>query len=516
MAAIVSDNIRILNARNFVSGILTSTNSYYTFVGLPNPQDIQSDWNDNPPTPTDNFTSEWDTWDTMVALKKINDSDVRLVVKKYTWSSGTTYDYYRHDYSVTNPPINSSGTSLYGSKYYVVNSDNRVYICLQNGTTPENPEGNPSLDEPTFVDLEPRNAGNSGDGYIWKYLYTIKPNELIKFDSTEYMPVPTNWETNDEHSEVRLNAVDGSLKTVVIKNRGVGIGTANRTYTRVPIKGDGSGAECTVVVNNDQQIDSVTVSNQGSGYTFGNVDLSAGGVPDAESLPILDVIIPPSGGHGKDIYKELGSTNVLLYSRIENDVENPDFIVGNEISRIGIVKNPNSFGTSQLLSIDKASAVYALRLTGAGYSSATYTPDSIINQTVSTGATAYGKVVSYDRTTGVLKYWQDKTLSGFSTAGIAQTTPPFGYNLTRFTSSPESGGSVSITGGTTTLSISTSFSGFSTSINSKTYFLGQRFTNGLSNPEVKKYSGDIIYIDNRPSITRSSNQKEDIKVILQF
>jgi hypothetical protein len=170
-----------------------------------------------------------------------------------------------------------------------------------------------------------------------------------------------------------------------------------------------------------------------------------------------------------------------------------------------------------LLSIDKASAVYALRLTGAGYSSATYTPDSIINQTVSTGTTAYGKVVSYDRTTGVLKYWQDKTLSGFSTAGIAQTTPPFGYNLTRFTSSPESGGSVSITGGTTTLSISTSFSGFSTSINSKTYFLGQRFTNGLSNPEVKKYSGDIIYIDNRPSITtRSSNQKEDIKVILQF
>jgi hypothetical protein len=38
----------------------------------------------------------------------------------------------------------------------------------------------------------------------------------------------------------------------------------------------------------------------------------------------------------------------------------------------------------------------------------------------------------------------------------------------------------------------------------------------LSNPEVKKYSGSIIYVDNRPSITRSSNQKEDIKVILQF
>ena len=39
---------------------------------------------------------------------------------------------------------------------------------------------------------------------------------------------------------------------------------------------------------------------------------------------------------------------------------------------------------------------------------------------------------------------------------------------------------------------------------------------GISGPEVKRYSGDIIYVDNRPSIVRSVNQKEDIKVILQF
>ena len=30
---------------------------------------------------------------------------------------------------------------------------------------------------------------------------------------------------------------------------------------------------------------------------------------------------------------------------------------------------------------------------------------------------------------------------------------------------------------------------------------------GVANPEVKKHSGNIIYVDNRPSITRSSNQK---------
>ena len=38
---------------------------------------------------------------------------------------------------------------------------------------------------------------------------------------------------------------------------------------------------------------------------------------------------------------------------------------------------------------------------------------------------------------------------------------------------------------------------FQTSINNKTYYLGQTFTSGLSNPEVKKYSGtcSILIID---------------------
>ena len=516
MAAIITDQIRILNAKNFVAGVTTSTNSYYSFIGLPNATDIQSDWDTTPPSPKDNFDEENNYWDTMIALKKINASDVRQVIQKRVWSSGTIYDMYRHDYSRSNTAKVSGATNLYSSSFYVLNSDYRVYICLQNGTNPENPNGKPSLDEPTFTDLEPRSAGSSGDGYIWKYLYTIKPNDIVKFDSTDFMPVPSDWETGTENSAVRDNAVDGSIKIVTITNRGVGVGTANRTYTRVPIRGDGTGAECTIVVNNDQQVESVVVSSQGSGYTYGNVDLAAGAAPTGTTIPTFDVIITPQGGHGYNIYRELGAYNVLLYSRIENDVENPDFITGNQIARVGIVKDPKSFASSQILTLDKASALPALRLTGVGYSSATFTADSYIYQTVSTGTTAVGRVVSYDQTTGVLKYWQDRTFAGFTTSGIGITNPSYGYDLTEFTSFPSTGGSITVTGGSVNLSISTSFTGLSTVINSRTYYLGQSFTNGIASPEVKKYSGSIIYVDNRPSITRSSNQKEDIKVILQF
>jgi hypothetical protein len=514
MAAIITDQIRILNAKNFVANVGVGT--YYSFIGLPNPSDYQSDWDGNPPSPKDNFDQENDYWDTMIALKKINASDVRQVITKRFWSSGTTYDYYRHDYSRSNTAQISGATNLYSASFYVINEDYQVYACLQNGTDPDNPNGRPSLDQPTFTDLEPRSAGSSGDGYIWKYLYTIKPSEVVKFETTDFIPVPANWSTSTDNASVRDNAIDGSIKIVTITNRGVGLGTANATYTRVPIKGDGTGAECTITINNDSKVSSVVVSNQGSGYTYGNVDLIAGGVPTGTTRPTFDVIISPKGGHGYDIYRELGAYNVLLYSRIENDNENPDFITGNQIARIGIVQNPEvTSGT--LLTVDKASAAYALRLTGAGYSSATFTADSYVKQTVSTGTTAVGRVVSYDQTTGVLKYWQDRTVSGFNTVGTAQTSPTYGFDLTEFTSSPSSGGSLAIVPSTgSNLSIDTSFTGVSTVINSRTYYLGQTFTNGVSSPEVRKYSGNIIYVDNRPAITRSSNQKEDIKVILQF
>ena len=142
----------------------------------------------------------------------------------------------------------------------------------------------------------------------------------------------------------------------------------------------------------------------------------------------------------------------------------------------------------------------------------------MVSQTVGTGVTAYGKVIAYDQTTGVLKYWQDRTIAGFNTVGTAQTVTAaiYGYNTTRFTADPTSGGNVTIVGGSSNLSISTTFTGLSTSINNRTYYLGQTFTKGVSNPEIDKYSGNMIYVDHRPSITRSSNQKEDIKIILQF
>jgi hypothetical protein len=74
MAAIVTDQFRILNANNFVESIENSSNSYYVFLGLSNPTQVgfgrTSDWNTNTPNPVDNFNNINHVSDTMIFGKK--------------------------------------------------------------------------------------------------------------------------------------------------------------------------------------------------------------------------------------------------------------------------------------------------------------------------------------------------------------------------------------------------------------------------------------------------------------
>ena len=67
------------------------------------------------------------------------------------------------------------------------------------------------------------------------------------------------------------------------------------------------------------------------------------------------------------------------------------------------------------------------------------------------------------------------------------------------------------------VNIDSTFSGISTTTPAgKVVDLGVQFTNGLAGAEINKRTGEIIYLDNRPSITRNERQKEDIKIVLEF
>jgi len=515
MAAIVTDQFRILNAGNFVDSVTSSSNSYYIFVGLSNPAVVgygrTTDWDTNTPSPTDNFDYQSFVGDNMSFGKKVTSANVRRLVRRVDWTRGTKYEMYRHDYSLTNLSPTTKSSRLYDANYYVMNSEYKVYICIDNGSSGINTAGNASLDEPTFTDLEPSKAGVSGDSYLWKYLYTVSPSDIIKFDSTEYISLPSDWasSTNAQISAVRNNGDsdtnENQIKKVYIDAQGLGYSQGSHELN---ILGDGSGAKVIVDVDVNGKITSSVVSSGGKNYTYGMVDLGSINSSSSTKAKLIP-IIPPSKGHGYDIYKELGADKVLVYARFDDSTK--DFPTDVTFAQIGIVKNPTSIGSTSLFTENQFSSLGGIKFTSV---TGSVSVGDKISQAV-TGGTAKGYVASYDTETKVLKYFQDR--NSFLNQTYFDATDYVGVSTNaKLYDFASNANAVTSTGGFSG-SIDTGFTGISTNPSgTKLIALGTQFTNGVASPEINKGSGDIVYLDNRPAITRNSRQKEDVKIILEF
>ena len=145
----------------------------------------------------------------------------------------------------------------------------------------------------------------SGDGYIWKFLFSVLPSDIIKFDSTEYVVVPNEWATTSDFqiTSVRENGTSSSTNSNQIKKIYIADGGLGYSSGVVNILGDGSGGRVSVTVDSSGSIVSTQVTAGGFGYTWAIVDL--GSLQPGSSLPSpakLIPIIPPGNGHGSDIY----------------------------------------------------------------------------------------------------------------------------------------------------------------------------------------------------------------------
>ena len=513
MAAIVTDQFRILNASNFIDSVTSGNDSYYVFLGLDNPASVgfgrTTNWNENIPNPTDNLEYLSHYRDTSLFGKKITSANIRRLIRKVTWTSNTSYEMYRHDYSIQNPTPNSNSSRLYDSNYYVINRDFRVYICIDNGSSATTPKGTKSQDEPTFTDLEPSAAGTSGDGYVWKYLFSVSPSDIIKFDSTEYVVVPNNWATSTESQivSVRENGNSGSVNPNQIKKVYIANGGSGYASGIVDIIGDGSGGRVSITVNSSGSIVSTQVTAGGYGYTWGIVDLSTLQPGTISNAAKLIPIIPPSKGHGYDIYSELGTDKVLIYARFDDSTK--DFPTDTKFAQVGIIKNPTTFSSDTVVFTENQySSLGAIKLTSG------FTGTPIIGNEITqivTNGTARGYVASYDSETKVLKYFQDRSL--YFGNSLDQTDRNDHSKVYNFESN---GGPISPYSGSVDTTFGSPTPTNKVTIGSKVIDLGVSFTAGLANPEINKKTGDIIYIDNRPLVTRDIRQKEDIKIILEF
>jgi hypothetical protein len=489
MPAIITSKFRINNAEQFSESFSEAAPEVY-YLGIGRPQAFATQTRGDSRTenqgtdsaaitPADSVIEEFNTFDDLLAVKKITTSDVSFVIPRRNWTNGTIYDYYRHDYgnriTGTTTPVsaNSGATTLFDTTFYVLNSQRNVYKCLDNNNDVA------STFEPTGTSTS---IITTSDGYKWKYMYSLTASQQANFLSTDFMAVITDGTTS-------AAAVDGAIS--VIKIKAAGTGGTDGTYSSIPIRGDGTGGTISVVVSGGV-ITTVTVTNAGTGYTIAyirNTDIvtaGASGLINSE----LDVIIPPKGGHGFDAIKELGGFFVMINVSLEGTetANTGDFTTENDFRRIVLIRNPFSAGSAAIAT--------TLRATKAVRFAASPTPGSFqideeINQT-STGAV--GKVVEYDSTNRILHYIQTR----FNDEGIDANG-----NRTAF-----SGANV-ITGQTS------GATGTPSAVASET--ADQiTFTNGYNDTELDRHKGDVLYIENRAPITRAADQTENIKLIIEF
>lgn len=153
---------------------------------------------------------------------------------------------------------------------------------------------------------------------------------------------------NTNQSSVELSAIDGAIHAMNVLN----IGT-NYTVANVTVIGDGTGFDGSVVLSNANTITSITVNNPGVGYSFANVIITGNG-----ANANVSAIISPSGGHGRDVVRELFANTILFFSTINNErIHGVD--VNNDYRQFGIIKDikqfdnqrafANSIGTSSFL-----------------------------------------------------------------------------------------------------------------------------------------------------------------------
>ena len=224
----------------------------------------------------------------------------------------------------------------------------------------------------------------------------------------------------------------------------------------IDIIGDGTGAQAVPVIQNGKIV-KINLLSGGQNYRFAKVVITGNGNgANARS------IISPYGGHGRDAITELNARALMFYSNISGDT-NQGFVVNNETRQIGIIKAPLKYNSLETYSLVYGSSCWAI--------SSTIDTNIFENDdelTVGVGGPRY-RIISVNSDGALLQ-------------SVDNHTPSVGDVF------------VNVTPGKN----------------------GVFITTALTNPTVDKYSGDLLFIDNKEAFTPSDEQTVALRTIIKF
>ena len=250
--------------------------------------------------------------------------------------------------------------------------------------------------------------------------------------------------------------VAGTINAIKIISGGFGYGVAN-----VEIQGDGTGATATATIDSATgRITKINITNPGINYTFANVVVTGNGQGAK-----LRAVMSPFGGHGKNAPDELFARTLMFYSNVSADL-NQGVAVNNDYRQLGIIKNPRAYGVDTRFQGNLGSGCFIVE----GAINTSFFPrdtDATVNRVIGG--------VTFER-----RY---RVVASSSSSALLQSLD---NDIPLINDTFENSA-------------------------------GQTFTaSSVGSPTIDKYSGQMMFIDNKAGFTPSAEETVTLRTVIRF
>jgi hypothetical protein len=250
--------------------------------------------------------------------------------------------------------------------------------------------------------------------------------------------------------------VAGTINAIKIISGGFGYGVAN-----IEIQGDGTGATATATIDSATgRITKINITNPGINYTFANVVVTGNGQGAK-----LRAVMSPFGGHGKNAPDELFARTLMFYSNVSADL-NQGVAVNNDYRQLGIIKNPRAYGVDTRFQGNLGSGCFIVE----GAINTSFFPrdtDATVNRVIGG--------VTFER-----RY---RVVASSSSSALLQSLD---NDIPLINDTFENSA-------------------------------GQTFTaSSVGSPTIDKYSGQMMFIDNKAGFTPSAEETVTLRTVIRF
>jgi hypothetical protein len=272
------------------------------------------------------------------------------------------------------------------------------------------------------------------------------------------------------NNQTYITNIDEGSKTITLSTPTLSSGGGNSTAnlisitTRVVVQGDGTETISTVRLNElNKTVEKIIVLNAGLNYTQANVTIYGSG-----SGATARAVLPPKLGHSYNPAVELGASNVMIVSRVGETDATENNVIPTDINfrQYGLMVNPYKYNSNTVISESDSPTAVSQTLDITLTNASNFQIGEKVYQGDFNNPSFYAFVVYQEGNVVKLNNVYKMPIVGINLIGSQSG------NLNPVVS--------------------------------------------IKNPDLKPYTGEVLYAKNILRVNRSLAQSEEVKLVFQF